>query len=241
MAKYGPSSVSFFLVSGYSLAGTMTQMTVKKMGATENTDALGDSWQEATPTGRLSGELYQTGWFDDASKSSVDALVVNPGTTSRVVCVAPAGGTKGKAFTGFEGAYSSEVERLIEKEGLHKLNCTYKVSGAIEEGEIVEALTAQTATGNSASLDNSASSASGGSGYIQVTAESGTSPTMAVKIQHSADDSSFADLITFTTASTVSAERKTVDGTVNRYLRVNRTVGGSSSPSVTYMVAFSRG
>jgi len=241
MAKYGPSSVSWFLISGYNLDGVLTQMTMKKMGATENTDALGDSWQETTPIGRISGELSQAGWFDDASKSSVDALVSTAGTVSRVICVAPAGGAKGNAFTGFEGAFGAEMERLIEKEGLHKLNCTYTVSGAVEEGEIVEALTAQTATGNSASLDNSASSANGGSAYIQVTAESGTSPTMAVKVQHSADDSSFADLITFTTASTVSAERKTVAGTVNRYLRVNRTVGGSSTPSVTYMVAFSRG
>ena len=115
------------------------------------------------------------------------------------------------------------------------------MTGAVEEGKVIEALTAQTANGNSSSLDNSASSASGGSGYLQVTAKSGTSPTMAVKVQHSADDSSFADLITFTTASDLTAERKTVSGTVNRYLRVNRVVGGSSSPSVTYMVAFSRG
>ena len=241
MAKYGPSSVSWFLVDGYSLAGTMTQMTFKKIGATENTDGLGDSWQEATPTGRLSGELYQTGWWDDASKSSVDALVTTAGTVSRTICVAPAGGTAGSAMTGFEGAFGSEMERIIEKEGLHKLNCTYTVSGAIEEGTIIEALTAQTATGNSASVDNSASSANGGSGYIQVTAETGSSPTAAVKIQHSADDTTFVDLITFTTASTVSAERITVSGTVNRYLRVARTIGGSSTPTITYMVAFARG
>jgi|TARA_R110000824_G_scaffold8899_3_gene40387 hypothetical protein len=241
MAKYGPSSVSFFLVSGYNLAGVTSDMTYKKTGGAEETQALGDSWAESIPTGRMSAELSQNGWFDDASKSSVDALIGIAGTTSRVICVAPAGGTAGKAFTGFEGAFSTEVERLVEKDGLAKLNCTYTVSGAVEEGAIIEALTAQTASGNSSSVDNSASSASGGSGYIQVTAESGSSPTMAVKIQHSADDSSFADLITFTTASTVSAERKTVSGTVNRYLRINRTIGGSSSPSVTYVVGFSRG
>ena len=240
MAKYGPSSVSFFLVGGNSLAGVTSNMTYKKAGGAEETQSLGDSWAESTPTGRMSAELTQTGWLDDAAGSSVAALVGNE-TTSQVVCVAPAGGTAGKTFTGFEGAFGAEVERLVEKEGLAKLNCTYTVSGAVEEGVIIEALTAQTASGNSASVDNSASSASGGSGYIQATAKSGTSPTMAVKIQHSADDSSYADLITFTTASDLTAERKTVSGTVNRYLRVNRTIGGSSSPSVTYVVGFSRG
>ena len=240
MAKYGPSSVSFFLVGGNSLAGATSSMTYKKTGGAEETQSLGDSWAESTPTGKMSAELSQTGWCDDAAGSSVAALGGNE-TTSQVVCVAPAGGAAGAAVTGFEGAFGAEVERLVEKDGLAKLNCTYTVTGAVEEGKVIEALTAQTANGNSSSLDNSASSASGGSGYLQVTAKSGTSPTMAVKVQHSADDSSFADLITFTTASDLTAERKTVSGTVNRYLRVNRVVGGSSSPSVTYMVAFSRG
>jgi hypothetical protein len=240
MAKYGPSSVSFFLVGGNSLAGTTSTMTYKKIGGAEATDTLGDSWAEVTPTGRMSAELSQQGWFDDAANSTVSTFVGNE-QTSRVVCVAPSGGTAGANVTGFQGAFGAEVERLIEKEGLHKLNCTYKVSGAVEEGKIVEALTAQTASGNSSSLDNSASSASGGSGYIQATAKSGTSPTMAVKIQHSADDSTFVDLVTFVTATDVTAERVTVAGTVNRYLRVNRTVGGSATPSVTYMVAFARG
>jgi hypothetical protein len=240
MAKYGPSSVGFFLVNGRSLAGTMTEMTFKKMGATENTDGLGDSWQESTPTGRLSGELYQTGWFDDAANSTVAAFVGSE-TTSQVVTVAPAGSTAGSAATGFQGAFGAEVERLIEKEGLHKLNVTYNVSGAIEEGVIIEALGARTSTGNSASVDNSSSSASGGSGYLQISAMSGTSPTLAAVLQHSTDDTTFATLGSFTMAGSIGAERLTVSGTVNRYIRVNATIGGSSSPSVTYTVAFSRG
>ena len=240
MAKYGPSSVSFFLVGGNSLAGTTSTMTYKKIGGAEATDTLGDAWAEATPTGRLSAELSQTGWFAAAANSTVSTFVGNE-QTSQVVCVAPSGGTAGANVTLFEGGFGAEVERLIEKEGLHKLNCSYNVSGAVEEGKVVEALAAQTATGNSASLDNSASSASGGSAYLQVTAKSGTSPTMAVKVQHSADDATFVDLITFTTASDITAERKTVSGTVNRYLRVNRTVGGSSTPSMTYVVMFARG
>ena len=240
MAKYGPSSVGFFLVGGRSLAGLTTNMTFKKLGGTENTDALGDAWQESTPTGRLSGELYQTGWFDDAANSSVAAFVGNE-TTSQVVTVAPAGSTAGSAVTGFAGPFGAEVERLIEKESLHKLNVTYNVSGAIEEGKIVEALAARTTTGNSASLDNASSSASGGSGYLQITAASGTSPTLACVLQHSADDTTFATLGSFTMAGSIGAERITVTGTVNRYLRTNNTIGGSGGPSMTYTVAFSRG
>tara|TARA_R110000824_G_scaffold32908_7_gene106121 strand:- start:2836 stop:3558 length:723 start_codon:yes stop_codon:yes gene_type:complete len=240
MAKYGPSSVGYFLVSGKSLAGVTSNITYKTTSTVEETTALGDSWKEQTPVGVRSAELSQAGWFDDATNSSVDAFVASE-TASKVVTLAPAGSTAGSSATGFEGSFGSEVERVIEKEGLHKLNVTYKVSGAIEEGKIIEALAARTATGNSSAVDNTASSASGGSGYVQFTAVSGTSPTMAIVIQHSADDTTYATLISFTTAGSVGGERKTVSGTVNRYIRVNATIGGSSSPSFTYTVAFARG
>jgi len=239
MAKYGASSVGWFLVGGRSLAGLQTQMTYKTTGSFEETNALGDSWQESTPTGKLTGELSQTGWFDDAANSSVAAFVGSE-TTSQVVTVAPAGSTAGSAATGFSGAFGADVERLIETDSLHKLNVTYKVSGAIEDGKIIEALAARTATGNSAAVDNTTSSASGGSGYVQFTAVSGTSPTLAVVLQHSADDVTYATLGTFTTATAIGAERLTVSGTVNRYIRTNVTIGGSSSPSFTYTVAFAR-
>jgi polyisoprenoid-binding protein YceI len=49
-------------------------------------------------------------------------------------------------------------------------------------------------------------------GYIHVTAFTGT--TGVVKIQHSANDSTWADLITFTTISAVTQERVAVTGTV---------------------------
>ena len=111
MAKYGPSSVGSFIANGRSLAGTLTQITFKKIGATENTDALGDSWQESTPTGRLSGELYQTGWFDDAANSSVAAFVGSE-TTSQVVTINPAGSAAGRVVGFDRGEGVGEARRI---------------------------------------------------------------------------------------------------------------------------------
>jgi len=90
--------------------------------------------------------------------------------------------------------------------------------------------------GNGASIDNVASSANGGVGYVQVTAASGT-PTLTAKVQHSVDDSVWADLITFTAVTVVGAERVAVAGTVNRYTRSTETI---DQGSVTYMMAFGR-
>jgi len=239
MAKYGASSVGFILVGGRSLAGVISTLTYKVQTTTESTGSLGDAWAEATPVGVRSATLTQSGWFDDATNSVVTALVGNE-ATSQIVSVAPAGGTIGTDFTGFEGAFGGQVDRLIEKDALHKLNCTYTISGAVEDGTILHALGAETATGNSASQDQTASSSDGGSAYLQITAVSGSSPTLDAKVQHSADNSSWADLISMTQATALGAERKTVTGTVNRYVRANFTVGGSS-PSFTFMLGFYRG
>jgi hypothetical protein len=60
-------------------------------------------------------------------------------------------------------------------------------------------------------------------------------------VQHSSDNVTFADLVTFASVSstTATAERIAVTGTVNRYLRASHAPGGSSG-SVTYTMAFAR-
>lgn len=100
-------------------------------------------------------------------------------------------------------------------------------------------LTAVTATGDGTSVDNATSSANGGVATLHVTAASGTTPSATVKVQHSADDSVWVDLITFTAATTATSERKTVTGTVNRYVRGQWTVSGTD-PSFTFVAAFAR-
>ena len=67
------------------------------------------------------------------------------------------------------------------------------------------------------------------------------SATVDVKIQHSTDDSVWADLITFTQVGVgaETAEAKTVSGTVNRYVRAARTVAAGTG-SITYAVGFAR-
>lgn len=78
--------------------------------------------------------------------------------------------------------------------------------------------------GSSDSLDNGASSSAGAAAYLQILDINSGAPT--VKIEDSTNDSSWSDLITFTAVSDGAEptfERKTVSGTVNRYLRVTTT------------------
>jgi len=136
----------------------------------------------------------------------------------------------------FAGTYTRQATRGE----LTKANGTYTVTGVKDEGVIVLPLAAVTATGTGSATNYGSSTSSGGAGTLQVTAASGTSPTADVKIRHSADDATYADLITFTQATARTAERKTVTGTVNQYLKVSYTIGGTG-PSFTVVVGFARG
>lgn len=95
--------------------------------------------------------------------------------------------------------------------------------------------------GNLASVDNSASSANGGAGNLHVTANSITGGTTTIKIQHSTDNTTWADLITFTAvaASTATSQQSVVSGTVNRYLRATASTAGSAG-AITFNVSFTR-
>ncbi len=103
--------------------------------------------------------------------------------------------------------------------------------------QLTTGIQTDTAATNNASVDNTASSANGAQGYLEVTNVVGTSLT--VTIQHSTDNSSWSTLMAFTavTAASVGQQRLAVTGTVNRYVRCIST--GTFNPG-TYSVMFNR-
>lgn len=95
---------------------------------------------------------------------------------------------------------------------------------------------AKTSTTTGTSHNNGASSAAGWSAILHVTASSGGA--WEFKLQHSADDSSFSDLATFTAdGSAITAEYQSGTGTVNQYVRLVET---RTSGTVTTSCAFAR-
>lgn len=67
-----------------------------------------------------------------------------------------------------------------------------------------------------------------------------TTDTYVIKIQHSSDNSSWADLVTFTlTGAALGSERIAVaSGTVNKYRRVLATRTGSAGDTLSFSVIF---
>ena len=102
-------------------------------------------------------------------------------------------------------------------------------------GKSLYALTNTSATANTTAVDFGASSSLGGQAQLHCTAHS--SANISVKIQSSADNSSFADVsgFSFTAISGTTSERIATTNTVNRYVRLAITVtSGSATFSVGY-------
>ena len=97
------------------------------------------------------------------------------------------------------------------------------------------ALTNTSATANATAVDLGASSTLGGQAHIHCTAHS--SANMVVKIQSSADNTSFADVsgFSFTALTGTTSQRIATTNTVNRYVRIVTTV---TSGSATFSVAY---
>lgn len=187
-------------------------------------------------TGNKDGTVSLTGFFDATADAVIQPLL---------------GGSKFLYVLGFDGVDADD-------------NCTFSNGNVVNygtsspvgdivatsidiqadkglyNGKVLENDT-YTATASGTARDNTVSSANGGAGFLIVTSASGTTPTADFKITHSADDSTYVDLLTFTQATTATSEIKYVDKgtTVNRYLKVEATIGGTT-PSFSAIIGFGR-
>lgn len=247
MAVYGPTSVPFFLVGGRDLlASILFDFEDGTEADTEETHGLGGTgWKEHKAIGLRKAMLSQRGLFDDAV-DGVNQALNGAQMTAQVVSYGVAGGAIGATFIGLAGAFASAYVRALSRTGIHKANATYTVTGDKEEGRILHGKTAETAaTWNTeaVSVDAGASTANGGAAYLHVPALTlGGFTSATVKVRHSADNVTFADLLTFAVVTAKpAAERKTITGTVNRYLAASGLWNGAGAgQSITPVVGFAR-
>lgn len=193
-------------------------------------------------TGLNDGTISLSGLFDGAVGAVDSTLTATIGTDgSHPVLVASEGIAIGKRAmiadieqTSYE--VSSPVADVVS------VSAELQATGGIDSAVVLHALALESASTDSASVDNSASSANGGVAHLHVT-QNTRNGIVTVNVQHSADDVTFADLVTFTnvSSSTIGAERIVVAAgtTVNRYIRAKSTFAGSNG-STTYTVAFAR-
>lgn len=332
MAKYSGPNFTLFLVDGFNLlASVMDSASMSEESVTQQTNPFGVATEAHTPIGIEKGTLVCGGGLFDATTDALHSAIGTVTGIARIVCAGIEGNAPGREFWGFEGPYSQKYEIMDAKDGLTKANVTYLVSGAIDEGQIVQDLasfsaTWDTKTGGANAADtpvdytlvdinrgiditsntlanptvcqtrlggdginrvphglttgdkvlfsgsNSTPSINGtqtvtvistttfsvpvnvtiagtagtfvkvntnagGVGYMHCTAYSGFT-NVVLKIMHSPDDVTYAALVTFTTITAVTKERRTAAGNVDRYLSSQGTVTGAGS--ITVFSGFSR-
>ena len=226
-------------VNEYDFSTYFNDVSASSMVETAEVSAFGSSAKEYI-VGLTDGTVSLSGMFDGtATGTDVVFSAVLGSTTKQNVIVAPSGHSNGANAIVLEADDTSyEVSGAVAD--VVQTSAEFQSSDGVEHGKILSSGSAISATGNGTSVDNAASSANGGVGFVSVPTNT-RNGNITVKVQQSADNSTFTDLITFTVVSstTKTFERVEVTGTVARYLRVNYTVAGSTG-SATPVVAFAR-
>ena len=208
----------------------------KTADVTETT-AFGSS-NKSYISGDKDGTVSLSGMFDSVADAVLQPFLGS--STNTDICIGADGITDGKSIffgTGVVTNYgqSSPVGDVVAT------TVDLQSNAGLFTGLVLDNATV-TATGNSTVTDNSASTSNGGGAIAIVTAKSGSStPTATIKIQHSSDNVTFVDLVTFTDFTAVGSQVSEVASgtTINRYLRVNYTITGST-PSFSVIVGFGR-
>ncbi len=239
MARMHGSDCRIYL-GGRNVSGDIAEISPKFAAANHDASNFGSGgWVEADP-GLLSWDAAFNGFYDPAVGGYGRQLEALLGASGGILSIyegdADAIGDKGVLFG--DSVLESRDEPISVND-IIKLNGALKGSERVGfQGRLLHVLGQETISGDTATLDNLASSANGGLGILHVTAITGS---WTIKIQHSTNDVDWVDLITFTqvtAAGGVTAEAKAAAGTVNRYLQITFTEDVAGS--ITFAAGFAR-
>lgn len=232
--KHGKNSKVFFHNNDYSSYFNNVDTTLSSDVAESTT--FGNS-SKTYIAGNLDGTVSVSGFFDATADATLNTYL---GGSDFVFALGIDGidATDGVVFG------NSNVTSYGKSSPVGDIVATsidVQADGGLFAGSVLENAT-YTATASGTARDYGASTGDGGGAFIIVTSASGTTPTLDAKITHSADDSTYVDLVTFTQFTTsAGAEFKSVakGTTVNRYLKVELTITGTS-PSYDVIIGFGR-
>ena len=247
MAKYGSAHVGVVLVDGYDLLPSKIESMVgpKVTSIFEQTDGLGDEWEEHLAVGVRRAELSQSGWWDEDT-GAINEAFVGQQDVERVVCIGLNGGARGKLFTGIRGAFGGEYERLAARNALVKANVTYQINGEVDDDVVIAIAHSEQAADfvSPAVAEATAATNNGLLAYLHIGAlDLGGHTGLKIVVQHAPTaNGTWADKLV---VSTVTAGRigRYVSGTlaVNKFLRIKGDFEGSgNNPSADIFVGVKR-
>lgn len=237
--RHGKNTV--VLVDQYDLSGFYKESTTSRSIETSDTTAFGNS-AKTYISGLKDGTMNLSGMFDGSVNAVDQVMSAALGSVDNVVTVQIEGNTAGTVAhmlatqqTSYE--VSSPVGDVVS------VTSQLQADGGLESGRVLAPATVVTTatTTNGTAVDNAAATTNGGVAHVHVSANANLGTT-TIKVQHSVDNSTWVDLVTFATVATTikTAQRVEVAAgtTVNRYLRSQITTANTGS--ITTTVAFAR-
>lgn len=234
-ATHGSKARAF--LSGYDITGVMRAAGSAQSAGVAESSVWGMTSKRYTPSDIRDATLTGSGVWEHtgATPGSIDELLHTKLGGSHVCTWLPVGdghGNRARAIGGVETQFeiAADLESVVE----FNFELAAEV-GYLHQGRVLRALAGANSisgTANGTSLDDlgaAGTTTKGAAGAVHVIQKGGGAGTITVKIQHSADNSVWNDLITFTgrTASGL-AEYLEVSGTVQRWLRATWTVTGGT-------------
>src|SRR3990172_2853481 len=135
MAKYGPAS-AFILVAGRNMTPHSFTMEETHEQALEQTNSLGDSWEESLPVGiartmfNLQGGLYDDSTLGHDETFKVGTSPLTPASTVKLLAVGIEAATPGKRCRTYNGTYASTYVRISARDALTKAHALHTITGA---------------------------------------------------------------------------------------------------------------
>ena len=190
--------------------------------------------------GLADGTISTSGLFDSTAGASDEVLNGTLGNEDNTFTVLPEGNVNGRRAILANGQLTSyEISSPVAD--VIAISAEVQADGGLLHGvSLAGAEVTSSASATTTEVDHGSATYSGGLFNLHVTDNTRDGAT-TIKVQHSADNATYADLVTFTSvsASATDGESITSTGTVNRYLRTLSTLAGSSG-SVTYHVSAAR-
>lgn len=234
--RHGKSTV--VLLNGTDMSPFLNEATSTQSIETAETTTFGGE-DKTYIVGLADGTISTSGLFDASANASDAVLQGTLAQEDNTFTVLPEGAANGRRSIIANGQVTSyEVSTPVGD--VVAISAEVQADGGLLQGVALNGLLTVAASGVTTGIDNNASTSNGALFNLHVTENSRDGAT-TIKVQHSSDGITYADLVTFTNvaASGTSGESITSTGTVNQYLRAQHTLAGSSG-SVTYHVSAAR-
>lgn len=223
-------------INGYDLTGFYRKAQSELTREVADSTVFGLNDKTYLP-GLRDANASLEGLYDGAVDGIAEVLHAALSADPLILALCPQGDVLGNVAHGLS---SLETKYAIEasKDDIVSLNHEVQSSSGRDRLLIQHALGSEVASGQSASIDNGAQSLNGGVGFLQVPDIAGIT-NLSVLIEDSADNSSFATILTFA-GVTADRGRQLVEitGTVRRYTRARWVFTGAGSAQ--FWVGFGR-